>query len=381
MSEGAERRPPVRVFQVATGNVGSEMIKRIRHQPDLELVGLHCYSPDKIGRDAGEIVGIEPVGVVATGTVDEILAADPDCVTFHGVFPDVDLYERVLEAGIDIVTTADWVTGHHRVANHPHPSGRTEREVIQGACGRGGSTFYGTGMNPGLAQILTIAHSADVTEITRVLCKESVDVSCHHSVDTWNEVGFGRPVEDPEVPGMLEKYTRVFEDAVRLMADCFDLPLDEVRFEYELGACVEDVDLGWYQLPEGSLGGCYLKYLGMVGGEPRIEMHLEWQMTPRTEPRWDIQACYITQIDGDPCVYSKHLILPKPGTDFSSVEAFAAVGMTVTGMPALNAIRSVVDAPPGIVTSADLPLRSFAGRFAESVTAAAGDAAGGTGQS
>jgi len=370
MSEGAERRPAVRVFQVATGNVGSEMIKRIRHQSDLELVGLHCYTPDKVGRDAGEIVGIEPVGVTATGTVDEILAAEPDCVTFHGVFPDVDLYERVLEAGIDIVTTADWITGHHRVANHPHPSGKTEREVIQAACERGGSTFYGTGMNPGLAQILTIAHSADVTEITRVLCKESVDVSCHHSVDTWNEVGFGRSVEDPAVPGMLEKYTRVFEDAVRLMADCFDLPLDEVRFEYELGACVEDVDLGWYQLPEGSLGGCYLKYLGMVAGEPRIELHLEWQMTPRTEPRWDIQACYITEIDGDPCIYSKHLILPKPGTDFSSVEAFAAVGMTVTGMPALNAIRSVVDAPPGIVTSADLPLRSFAGRLAESVTAA-----------
>ena len=51
-------RPKVRVFQVATGNVGSEMIKRIGHQPDLELVGLHCYSPDKVGRDAGEIVGI-----------------------------------------------------------------------------------------------------------------------------------------------------------------------------------------------------------------------------------------------------------------------------------------------------------------------------------
>ena len=53
------------------------------------------------------------------------------------------------------------------------------------------------------------------TEIERVLCKESVDVSCHHSVDTWEEVGFGRSVEDPAVPGMLEKYTRVFEDAVR----------------------------------------------------------------------------------------------------------------------------------------------------------------------
>ena len=357
----------IRVFQVATGNVGSEMIKRIRHHPDLELIGLHCYSADKIGRDAGEIVGLPPVGVTATGTVGEIIAARPDCLTFHGVFPDVDLYEQILEAGINIVTTADWITGHHRSANHPHPSGRIEEEVIQAACERGGSTFYGTGMNPGLAQILTIVHSADVTEIERVLCKESVDVSCHHSVDTWNEVGFGRPVDDPAVPGMLEKYTRVFEDAVRLMADCMDLTLDDVRFEYELGACTKNVDLGWYQLPKGSLGGCYLRYMGVVDGEPRIEMHLEWQMTPHTDPHWDIQGCYITQIDGDPCIYSKHMIFPKPGTDFSSPEAFASVGMTITGMPALNAIRSVVSAPPGIITSADLPLRAFAGRFAPGI--------------
>jgi 4-hydroxy-tetrahydrodipicolinate reductase len=32
-------------------------------------------------------------------------------------------------------------------------------------------------------------------------------------------------------------------------------------------------------------------------------------------------------------------------------------------MPALSAIASVVDALPGLVTSADLPLRGFAGRF------------------
>lgn len=37
--------------------------------------------------------------------------------------------------------------------------------------------------------------------------------------------------------------------------------------------------------------------------------------------------------------------------------------MTVTGLPALNAIKSVVAARPGIITSADLPLRGFAYRF------------------
>jgi 4-hydroxy-tetrahydrodipicolinate reductase len=343
---------PITVFQVATGNVGTEMIKRIQTQPDLLLIGVHCYSPDKIGKDVGELAGIGPVGVTATGSVEEIIAAKPDVLTFHGVFPDEDLYVKVLEAGIDVVTTADWITGWHRDKNHPHPSGRLVSQLLADACERGGSTFYGTGMNPGVNQILGVACSADVADIENVTTLES-----------WIEVGYGLPVEDPSIPGKLEKYTRVFADSVLMMADCFGLELDEVKFSYELGACTKDVDLGWYTLPKGSLGGNYLKYQGMVDGVARVETHLEWQMTPHTDPSWDIKGCYITQIKGDPCIYNKHMIFPKPGVDLSNPDNFASIGMTVTGMPALDAIKSVVAAPPGLLTSADLPLRGFAGRF------------------
>ncbi|MDF2582403.1 MAG: dihydrodipicolinate reductase [Mycobacterium sp.] len=212
-------------------------------------------------------------------------------------------------------------------------------------------------------QILGVVCSADVAEIDNITTIESVDVSCHHSADTWKEVGYGLPVDDPRLPGMLEKYTRVFADSVLLMADCFDVQLDEVKFSYELGAATLDVDLGWYQLPKGSLGGNYIKYQGLVGGVPKIETHLEWQMTPHTDPSWDIKGCYITQVMGDPCVYNKHMIFPKPGVDLSDPASFASIGMTVTGLPALNAIKSVVAARPGLLTSADLPLRGFAGRF------------------
>jgi 4-hydroxy-tetrahydrodipicolinate reductase len=220
---------PIRVFQVATGNVGTEMIKRIAHEPDLELIGLHCYTPEKVGRDAGEIAGLAPNGVTATGSIDDIIAAKPDVLTFHGVFPDEDLYIRVLEAGINIVTTADWITGWHRDTNHPHPSGKPVSQLLRAACEKGGSTFYGTGMNPGVNQILGVVCSADVAEIENVTTIESVDVSCHHSKDTWIEVGYGMPVDDPSIPGKLEKYTRVFADSVLMMADCFDLQLDEVK--------------------------------------------------------------------------------------------------------------------------------------------------------
>jgi 4-hydroxy-tetrahydrodipicolinate reductase len=69
---------PLRVFQVASGNVGTEMIKRIQNHPDLELVGLHCYSPDKVGRDAGETAGIGPIGVT---TIWAVVEAPPGIVT------------------------------------------------------------------------------------------------------------------------------------------------------------------------------------------------------------------------------------------------------------------------------------------------------------
>ena len=88
---------PIRVFQVATGNVGSEMIRRYQERDDLDLIGVHCYSPEKVGRDIGELAGIGSVGVTATGSIEEIIAAKPDVLTFHGVFPDEDLYVAVLE--------------------------------------------------------------------------------------------------------------------------------------------------------------------------------------------------------------------------------------------------------------------------------------------
>jgi len=356
---------PLRVFQFATGNVGTEMVGRIGAHPDLELVGLHCYTPGKIGRDAGEIVGIEPVGVTATGDVEAVLAARPDVVNYNGVWPDIDLFCTLLEAGINVVSTADWITGHHRDQNHPHPSGRKPTELIDAAGKRGGATFYGTGMNPGLAQTLAIMSTAGMARVDHVTVLESVDVSCHHSVDTWKNCGYGRPADDPAVPGMLEKGCTVFGDSIHLMADCLDLELDEVVFDCELGACTQDVDLGWWVLPEGSVGASLARFKGMVGGEPRIEVHLEWQMTPFTEPKWDLQLCYVVTIQGDPTIITRHMILPGANSekDLSDPATFASLGMTITGLPALNAMRAVCAAPPGLLTSADLPLRAFAGRF------------------
>ena len=137
----------------------------------------------------GEIVGLRTIGVMATGSVEEIIAAKPDVLTFHGVFPDEDLYVKVLEAGINIVTTADWITGWHRDTEPSAPVRQAGHHTAGSeACDKGQFIFYGTGMNPGLNQILGVVCSADVAEIENVTAIESVDVSCHHRKDTWIEV-------------------------------------------------------------------------------------------------------------------------------------------------------------------------------------------------
>ena len=363
--ETALSKNRLRVVQFATGNVGSEMVRRIAQHPDLELVGLYCYSAEKVGRDAGDIVGMGPLGVIATDDLAEVLEARPDVVNFNGVWPDIDLFCTLLEAGVNVVTTSDWITGHHRDRNHPHPSGVRPTELIEAACQKGKSTFYGTGMNPGLAQILSVVATAGMGRVDRVTVLETVDVSCHHSVDTWKNVGYGRPVDDPEVPGLLETGCTVFADSIYLMADCLDFEIDDIEFECELGACTEDVDLGWWTLSKGSVGASLAKFKGMANGEPKIEVHLEWQMTPNTEPRWNVQGCYLTTVEGDPLIVNRHMIFPATGMPHGQMDAryFASLGMTITGMPALNAMRSVCAARPGLLTSADLPLRAFAGRI------------------
>lgn len=46
---------PVRVVVWSTGGVGSHAIEAVRGRPDLELVGVWVHSPDKVGKDAGEL--------------------------------------------------------------------------------------------------------------------------------------------------------------------------------------------------------------------------------------------------------------------------------------------------------------------------------------
>src|ERR1700758_5420499 len=136
-----------RVVQWTTGNVGKSSVQAIVANPTLELVGCYAWSPDKVGRDGGELCGIEPVGVTATNDVDALLALKPDCVVYNPMWIDVDELVRILSAGVNVVASASFITGHNL------GDGRAKLEE---ACQKGGSTLFGSGVSPGFAELLAI---------------------------------------------------------------------------------------------------------------------------------------------------------------------------------------------------------------------------------
>ncbi len=101
-------------MQWTTGNVGKSSVAAIARNPSLELVGCYAWSQDKVGRDVGELAGIEPLGVTATDDVGALLALKPDCVVYNPMWIDVDELVTILSSGVNVVATASFITGHNQ---------------------------------------------------------------------------------------------------------------------------------------------------------------------------------------------------------------------------------------------------------------------------
>lgn len=337
----------IRVVQWTTGNVGKRAVRAIQANEELELVGCYAWSPDKAGTDVGELVGVDPIGVAATDDVDALLALRPDCVLYSPMWPSTDELVRILESGANVASTAAFVNGRGNPA---------DRERILAACERGGSSMFGTGISPGFVDMVAIALAGISDRIDKVTVSEGSDTTLYDSPTTELPCGFQRPLDDPALPGMAAEGTKVFGEAVALIADALGILLDEIVCEEEYAATTEDVVMASWTIPAGCVAGVYASWQGRVGGRTVIDVNVRWRKGQTLDREWAFEEGHVIQIDGLPTVRSKLEYLPPPDFEATTFEDFMVLGMIMTAMPAVNAIPLVVEAPPGIVTYNDLPL-------------------------
>jgi hypothetical protein len=105
------------------------------------------------------------------------------------------------------------------------------------------------------------------------------------------------------------------------------------------------------------VAGIDIRWEGLVGDRAVVELHQRWVMSSRIEPAWPVEHGYIVEVQGDPMLRLKLDIWPDQ-EDLASMttEDFHGIGMTITGLPVVNAIPAVCAATPGIRTYAELPV-------------------------
>jgi 2,4-diaminopentanoate dehydrogenase len=337
-----------RIVQWTTGNVGKKSIHAIVANADLELVGCYAWSSDKVGRDVGELCGIEPLGVQASDDIDALLALKPDCVVYNPMFANVDELLRILGSGINVVTTSEFITGHVM---------GTDRDRVAEACERGGSTIFGSGINPGFIQLFAIVTAGISDRVDRISILESFDTTIYNSPATEIPMGFGYPIDQPDLPQITEKGSAIFSEAVLLVANALGVELDEVRCEPAYAQTTEDLALpGDWTIQKGCVAGIDVRWTGILGGREVIEVRGVWTKGQTLEPAWSTDFGYTITVEGRPTI--KSTLSFEPPADFvaETIDDFIMLGLTITAMPAITAIPTVIAAPPGIATYNDLPL-------------------------
>ena len=188
MAAQPPRSGPYRVVQWATGNIGLRSLRAVIEHPDLELVGVYVYSDAKAGRDAGDLCGVAPTGVVATRDVeDDPGAAKPDCVLYMADRADIDVLCRLLESGANVVTTR---SEFHR----PAGIDPAVRERIEAACRQGGASLHSTGSSPGfITEAMPLVLTSVQRRLDRLTIEEFADMSSRNSPELiFDLMGFGR---------------------------------------------------------------------------------------------------------------------------------------------------------------------------------------------
>lgn len=339
----------LRVVQWATGGVGVAAVKAVLEHPELELVGCWVHSPAKAGRDVGQIVGTDPLGVIATDSIDEILALSADAVIYTPLMAKPDDVAALLRSGKNVVTPVGWL----------YPSERSGAP-LRAAALEGNATLHGTGIAPGgISEKFPLMLSAMSTGVTFVRAEEYSDLRTYEAPDVLRHVmGFGE-APDKALTGPMQKMLNAgFIQAVRMCVDQLGFATDpEVRTSQEVAVATEVINSPMGRIEPGQVAGRKFHWEALSGGEVVVRVTVNWLMGEEDlDPAWSFGPegqRYEIEVHGNP--------------DFTvSVKGFQSEvggqgpehGVVGTAAHCVNSVPAVCAAPPGIATYLDLPLIS-----------------------
>lgn len=337
-----------RVIQWATGSIGQIAIRHFIDNPTYQLVGAYVTSQDKAGCDAGVIAGVGPVGVTATGSMDEVLAIDADCVNYAPLYADIDDMCAILRSRKNIVTPVGFI--------YPKVLPGDTYAALDRACRDGGTTLHGAGIHPGFAgDLLPMVFARLSNRIDQVTVQEVADLAPHPSHKmNFEGLGFGRDPAEARADHspLIKTMEAIFRESMLLLADGLGVEVERTTTELDVAVVKRDVDVRSGHIPKGTVGGMRHEWISWSAGVPVIVFRSFWKMDDDLDPNWGYGTIkYSLEIKGDPALQVGF----EPGERHPTGDE-GYWGRVWTAMNSINAIPAVVAAEPGIKTHLDLPL-------------------------
>lgn len=331
-----------RVIQWATGVVGQTALKHFIENPAIELVGVYVTNPDKVGKDAGDLVGLPPTGVIATNDAETIIALDADCVLFAGLMQDLDLYCRLLRSGKNVVSPAG--------PFFPMERYRAEFDKIEAACRDGGTSYHGCGVHPGFSgDILPLTLTRLMNRIDQIEVTEVID-KLRNPMIYIEVMGFGRdPDELLAKPSRSAEAPYIFAQSMTMVVEGLGKKIEKLTTNLEIAKATKDIPYPKGIIRAGTVAGQHYEWTAWVDGSPFMTYHFYWTMGDDIEPRWDNgDSCYRVVIKGEPPLEVRLM----GGMEADGRRPFH--GLPWTALLGATAVPAVCDARPGVITHLDL---------------------------
>ncbi|MGV0607335.1 NAD(P)H-dependent amine dehydrogenase family protein [Mycolicibacterium sp. XJ1904] len=353
----------IRVALIGTGNCGSLALKQLIDDARFDLTGVWVSSEAKVGKDAGELAGLNvTTGVTAVGDLDAIIAGAPECVVYCAMgdtrLPDAMAdVRKILAAGIDVVGSG---LGVLQYPWEVIPDKYIQR--VEDAAREGNSTVFMTGVDPGfVTDLLPFALAGTCQSIEQIRTMEIADYASYDGATVMFDVmGFGNEIGDLPMlyqPGVL---SIAWGTAIRQLAAGLGIEVDEIKDSVEQEPAPEDFDVAVGTIKKGTVAAVRFLIEGMVKGRPAIVVEHVTRLRGDLRPDWAQPAqpggSYRVEITGEPS-YVMDICPTSRNGDHNYAAILAAAARIV------NAIPDVVASAPGIRTTLDMPLVTGKGLY------------------
>lgn len=348
------------------GSMGVVALRAVIDNPDLALTDVVVHSQAKVGRDAGELCGTEPVGVLATADPDSLVNSDADVVVYAAA---ANL--RPLEAIADMVSLLR--AGKNVVSCsvvplvYPEAVDNALTQPLADAALAGGSSFFTTGIDTGFANdVLPLALSGVSRSITSIRVTEMFNYATYPDAGAVYEIlGFGKPPEFAAFAAAPGIFTFGWGPTVHQIAHGLGCEIERIEESVERLVAEESFDTPTGRVEAGTVGAMRSILTGYVEGGRTVVVDHVSRMHDDLAPHWpqprismaprDLgfggasgRGVYRVEINGSPDILCELELAEDHDHDLGARIAGAA--------RMVNAIPAVYAAKPGLLSALDLPI-------------------------